>query len=297
MKLIIFILFLFCTHSFAQTNYRAVMTDTNGVVQRPTNFIEVNRIVSVNTNGAVSNPTNFWTANSNSINTIISTASYFNDRFFNRTIPTFANLLTENINGILQVSNSIIATEISGTNASGKTAIRLGRDVNSRGAAGLGTLFGSDSHFIWVRFEAIPSHGTVRAVLGNNWPSTTNIAEYPTSRAIGFELSKSGGITNQVRLIAHNGTTNTNGSWVNIGTEDQRFWIGVEQNKTNGEIKLYVGLNSAAPTNNTNATIFGGPTNNAGQNLSAFDVGLFTTNTNANTAYFSVYGAFIDVID
>jgi hypothetical protein len=137
----------------------------------------------------------------------------------------------------------------------------------------------------------------VRAVLGNNWPSATNIAEYPINRAIGFELSKSGGSTNQVRLIAHNGTTNTNGSWVNIGTEDQRFWIGVEQNKTNGEVKLYIGLNSATPTNNTNATIFGGPTNNAGQNLSAFDVGLFTTNTNANTAYFSVYGAFIDVID
>jgi hypothetical protein len=297
MKYLIALFMVASVSVFAQTNYRTVMTDTNGVLQRPTNFITTNRIVSVNTNGTVSNPTNFWTANSNSINTIIAPASYFNDRIFNRTIPTFANLLTENINGILQVSNSIIATEISGTNASGKTAIRLVRDVNSRGAAGSGTLFGSDSHFIWVRFEAIPSHGTVRAVLGNNWPSTINIAEYPTSRAIGFELSKSGGSTNQVRLIAHNGTTNTNGSWVNIGTEDQRFWIGVEQNKTNGEVKLYVGLNSAAPTNNTNATIFGGPTNNAGQNLSAFDVGLFTTNTNANSAYFSIYGTFIDVID
>jgi hypothetical protein len=283
--------------AFAQTNYRTVMTDTNGILQRPTNFITTNRIVSVNTNGAVSNPTNFWTANSNSINSVVAASSNVNDNIFNRTTATFANLLVDSVNGTATVSNSIITTEISGTNVSGKAAVRLIGSVNSIGPSGLGTRFANDSHTIWTKIEAIPSHGTIRVVLGNVLSSLVNVAEYPTNSAIGFEISNAGGDTNRVRLIAHNGTTNTNGPWVNIGTIFQRYWIGVEQNKTNGEVKLYVGLNSATPTNNTNATISGGPTNNAGQNLSGFDVGVFTTNTNANGAFFNVYSAFVDVTD
>jgi hypothetical protein len=272
MKFLIALFMVVSVSAIAQTNFRTVMSDTNGVIQRPTNF---------------------WLANSNSINAIIG----FNDRIFNRTTATFADLLNDSINGTATISNSIITTTISGTNASGKAAVRLIRDVNSRGAAGVGTIFANDSHTIWTRIDSLPSHGTVRVVLGNSIASTTNVAEYPTNRAIGFELSDAGGETNQVRLIAHNGTTNTNGPWVNIGNVFQRYWIGVEQNKTNGEVKLYVGLNSATPTNNTNATIFGGPTNNAGNLLSGFDVGVFTTNTNAQGAFFSVYSAFVDVTD
>jgi hypothetical protein len=165
------------------------------------------------------------------------------------------------------------------------------------GPAGNGTLFGSDSHTAWVRIQAVPRSGTARVVVGNNTFFATNIAEYPTNRAIGFELTDAGGDTNQVRLIAHNGTTNTNGPWVTIGDIFQRYWIGVEQNKTNGEIKLYVGVNAATPTNNTNATISGGPTNNAGGGLSSFDAGIFTTNTNGISIGVNVYSAFVDVVD
>lgn len=281
----------------AQTNYRTVMVDTNGVVQRPTNFITTNRIVSVTTNGTVANPTNFWTANSNSINSVIATTSYFGDRIFNRTTATFADLLINSVNGTATVSNSFIRTTISGTNASGKAAVRLIDNVNSSLSLGVGTLFANDSHIVWTKIGSVPRHGTVRVVLGNDVGLTTNVAEYPTNRAIGFELSDAGGNTNQVRLIAHNGTTNTNGPWVNIGSLFDRFWIGVEQNKTNGEVKLYVGINSATPTNNTNATISGGPTNAASGSFSGFDVGVFTTNTNVNNVFFDVFSAFVDVID
>jgi len=297
MKYLIALLMFFSVSAFAQTNLRTVMTDTNGVVQRPTNFIATNRIVSVTTNGVVSNPTNFWTANSNSINSVVSSVSGTNNEIFDRIIPTFANLLVDSVSGTATVSNSVISFTISGTNASGKAATRLIGNVNSRGAAGTGTIFANDSHTIWTRIDVLPRHGTVRAVLGNNISLATNVAEYPTNRAIGFELTDAGGDTNQVRLIAHNGTTNTNGPWVTIGDIFQRYWIGVEQNKTNGEVRLYVGLNSTPPTNNTNATILGGPTNNAGNLLSGFDVGVFTTNTNANSVFFSVYSAFVEVVD
>jgi hypothetical protein len=39
--------------AFAQTNLRTLMTDTNGIVQRPTNFFSINRILTFDTNGNV----------------------------------------------------------------------------------------------------------------------------------------------------------------------------------------------------------------------------------------------------
>jgi hypothetical protein len=277
MKYLIALLFVVSGFSAnAQTNLRAVMVDTNGTTQKPNNF---------------------WTANSNSINSIISNTSSTNNQIFNRTISSLADLSTDVIGGSSFISNSAAILIIDGTNASGKSATRLIRDVNSRAIAGVGTLFGNDNHIAWLRIEASPRAGSIRAVLGNSTSLSTNIAEYPTNRAIGFEITDAGGDTNQVRLIAHNGTTNTNGPWVTVGTIFDRYWIGVEQNKTSGEVKLYVGLNSSTPTNNTNATITGGPTNNAGAALSSFDAGAFTTNTNAGNLNLRVYSAFVDVVD
>jgi hypothetical protein len=298
MKYLIAILFLISGFSAnAQTNVRAVVVDTNGVLQKPTNFITTNRIVSVTTNGTVANPTNFWTANSNSINSVVASVASTNNQIFNRTVSSMADLSTDTVSGSTEIGNSAAKAGIAATNSTGKAAFRLIRDVNSQVPQGAGTLFGSDSHTIWTRIESVPRAGVVRGVLGNTTAGTTNIAEYPTNRAIGFELTDAGGDTNQVRLIAHNGTTNTNGPWVTIGDVFQRYWIGVEQNKTNGEVKLYVGVNSATPTNNTNATITGGPTNNAGSTLSSFDAGIFATNTNAISITLNVYSAFVDVVD
>jgi len=260
----------------AQTNLRTVMTDTNGVVQRPTNF---------------------WTANSNSINSVVTSVASTNNQIFNRTVSSMADLSTDTINGAITVGDSFFTSSIAATNSSGKAAARLIGNVNSRSPAGLGTLFGNDSHTIWTRIEVVPRSGTARIVLGNRIFENTNIAIYPTNTAIGFEVTDVGGGTNGVRLIAHNGTTNTNGPWVNIGDVFQRYWIGVEQNRTNGEVKLYVGINSGTPTNNTNATISGGPTNNAGGGLSAFDAGIFTTNTNAGSINLYIFSAFVDVVD
>jgi hypothetical protein len=277
MKLFIAIFFFLSGLAYGQTNFRAVMVDSNQVVQRPTNF---------------------WTANSNSINSVVASVASTNNQIFNRTVSAMADLSTDTVNGTVTIGNSVAIATIAATNSSGKAAFRLIRNVNSRIPAGTGTLFGNDSHTLWTRIEASPfTSGSIRVVLGNSAATTTNIAEYPTNRAIGFEFSDAGGFTNQVRIIAHNGTTNTNGPWVTIGDVSQRYWIGVEQNKTNGEVKLYVGVNAGVPTNNTNATISGGPTNNAASSQSSFDAGLFTTNTNAGSVALYIFSAFVDVVD
>jgi hypothetical protein len=299
MKYLIAFLFLLGVEAYAQTNLRSVMVDTNGVVQRPTNFIATNRIVSVNTNGSVSNPTNFWTANSNSINSVVSQSPYLSDRIFNRKISSFASLRTESVNSTISATNSIASLSIEATNTNGIAAIILISSVNNVGPAGIGTRFASDSHFAWINVDGVVrEHGTLRMVLGSSQNLTTNLAAYPTNRAVGFELTEGAGGTNQVRLIAHNGTTSTNGTWVSIGNVFSRYWIGVEQNKTSGEVKLYVGADSATPTNNTNATITGGPTNNADLGLAALMAGLFVTNSNTNgNVSASIYSAFVDIID
>jgi hypothetical protein len=53
MKLFIAIFFFLSGLAYGQTNFRAVMVDSNQVVQRPTNFFSVNRILTFDTNGNV----------------------------------------------------------------------------------------------------------------------------------------------------------------------------------------------------------------------------------------------------
>lgn len=285
----------------AQTNLRSVMVDTNGVVQRPTNFITTNRIVSVDTNGAVATPSNFWTANSNSINSVVSSISssftpvdyvYKVQQYF------FGNNTIESNNATINDANSSLLISIASTNSNAVGAVRLIANVNSRSAAGLGTLFANDSHTAWFRLESVPrENGLARFVLGAPSNPNTNIATYPTNRAFGFELKGLGGDTNGIRLIAHNGTTNTNGPWVAIGDIFQDYIIGVRQNKTNGEISLFVGLNQSSPTINTNATILGGPTNNADNLQNALEVGLFATNTNSISISLQINAALVEISD
>ncbi len=162
----------------------------------------------------------------------------------------------------------------------------------------MGTLFGSDGHIAWIRFEALPyENGLIRFLLGRTFIDTTNIAAYPTNTAIGFELRRLSGDTNEARLIAHNGTTNTNGPWVPVATVFRRQTIGVEQNKTNGQVRLWVGEGASRPVVNTNATISGGPTNNSPENHSTLSLGLFTTNTNSSFIGINVFSALVEIID
>jgi hypothetical protein len=275
------------------------LTNTNAASFRAALFGSGTNAVLVNSNGEVVSPTNVWAANSNAINAVIAPVSYFTERIFNRRMTSFADLRTESVDASANVSNSTASITIQFTNTNGAAAVMLMRDINNVGPAGVGTRFGADNHWLWINFDCVVrEHGTFRVVLGGNQNATSNIGAYPTNSAFGFELTQAAGETNQVRLIAHNGTTNTNGPWVPIGNLFQRYWIGVEQNKTNGEVKLYVGVNAATPTNNTNATISGGPTNNAAAANTALTARVSITNSNTNgNVGVSILSAFVDVID
>ena len=280
----------------------AVMVNTNGLVQRPTNFIVTNRIVSVATNGTVSNPTNFWTANSNSINAVVaanSTSFTPSDSVYRVQQYFFGNNTKELSNSTIFDIGSNLSISIAATNANAIGAVRLIGDVNSSGTGGVGTRFANDSHTAWIRLEPLPrENGLMRFVLGLQNNLSTNLASYPTNHAIGFELrSLSGSLTNEVRLIAHNGTTNTNGPWIVIGDVFQDYTLGVSQNKTNGQIRLFVGVNQGTPTLNTNATILGGPTNNGVGGNSALEVGVFTTNTNSGSVNLRVDASLVEIAD
>lgn len=286
MKTLIVLLAMVCG-VYGQTNWRTVMVDSNGVVQRPTNHWSIAPVVTVNSNGVIIKPTNFWAVN----------APVSVDANHNMFKTAFANLATATSAGANTViSNSIVECDIAATNTSGTSSVRLIARVNDRGSSGQGTQFGNNSHTAYTVIDALPRiNGNVRVVLGNSTFST-NIAAYPTGHAIGYELENVGtSDTNRVRLIAHNGTTATNGPWVSIGTAFQRFTIGVRQNKTNNIVELIVGVNEATPAINTNATISGGPTGNADIGESAFDFGLFTTGTNAAGINANVYAAWVEV--
>jgi len=265
LKLLILVLLASASTGLAQL--KAVMVDDSGVVQRPQNF---------------------WSANSQSSD--------------NRTDATFANLATrQSGNGIAILTNSQINVALSDTNADSISAVRLMATANARPNAGAGTLWNSDSHAFWIVFDCIPRGSDTFRVVAGNSAFSTNIASSPITRAVGFEMGlageNAGTGTNRVRLIAHNGTTLTNGPWVNVGNWFDRYTIGVLQNKSTGEVRLMVGVNSSAPSFITNAAISGGPTNNAGNGEGAWEVGMFSTQTNSGAAGAGIYAAWLNVTD
>jgi len=243
---------------------KAVMVDTNGVVQRPTNFFAVNA-------GVVA---------------------------FRQEV-TFANLQTQVDGGSVEVTNSHASGVVSATNSNGIAAVRLIGVANARPLSGVGTEFAADSHTAWFTVQVVGrENGVIRAVLGGN-NNSTNVALYPTNIAVGAEITITPGTvsTNRVRLIAHNGSAATNGPWVTLGTWNAKYVIGVQQSKGSDEVKLWVGTNAVPPVINTNGTISGGPTNNAPLFHSAFDIGMFSSNTNTANASYNVFGARVEVTD
>jgi hypothetical protein len=263
LKRIAFILLALASTCAAQL--KSVMVDDSGVVQRPVNFW--------NANGQL-NP--------------------------NRRSVTFANLATHTSDsGIANATNSQASLSLESTNANSSASIRLMQVANGRPTSGGGTMWANDSHAFWCVIDVVPRGTDVLRFVAGNSAFNTNYAIYPTNRAVGFEISlagESGGTgTNRLRLIAHNGSSASNGPWVNIGTWFDWYTIGVQQNKTNGEVRVSVGVNGAAPTALTNATMTGGPTNNAANGLSTWEAGMFSTQTNSGGAGAGIYSAWMEV--
>jgi hypothetical protein len=242
--------------------------------------------VMVNSNGVVQRPTNFMVANN-----IATNQGVLVD--FSYPIGT-ANLITyvQGANTGAGGTNGYVFFGTDGTTTNAQGLVRLLGAVNNMGTGGVGTDWRDEMNFVFTLDGLIRSTATGsqwRTVIGVYGVSTgTNIAAYPTNRAIGLELESgtTGSLTNRVRLIAHNGTTNTNGPWVDLGDIFQRYNIIIKHKGTNGIVELWHSLNYNQPTNNTNATISGAPTAAGGPLLNAWDAGIFqpTNNTNGNSS-------------
>lgn len=274
-----------------QTVLRSVMVNTNGVVQNPTNFIATNRIVSVTSGGQVNNPSNFWTANASSILSLLpqseSLAAVFSS--------PLASLTTYASNAIAQATNGVGIMYIDGATNSGASAIRLMQEVNNRESGGSGTLFAEHNHTISIVGQMIlRANGLMRVVLGSS-AATNDLAAYPSSAAVGFELDEINTSTNRVRLIAHNGTVATNGPWVDFGDIFQQYTFVVFQNRTNGTVQLSIGTNLTAPVLQTNATISGGPTVNAPFDADSLDIRISKSSTNNGATTFKVQRAMVEI--
>jgi|694.fasta_scaffold147819_2 hypothetical protein len=266
----------------AQTNLRTVMTDTNGVVQRPTNFIVTNRIVSVTTNGTVANPTNFWTANSNSINAVVTNAATSDWTLANFSSFDWVNIRdseVESNNITLFTAGSAIQLRVVATNSSGTGALKMSRFPNYSPSTGSGIRWNITNSF-FVRITASPSTNgdIVRFLLGNPQGGLSNFVAPLTNNGVGFEVTNNSG-TNQIRLIAHNGSTNIETAWVNTPTVTGRLNVGVVSSV--GIVTLYQSANSAALALVTNISITNGPTNAAGGDSGTFAGGIIATNTNS----------------
>jgi hypothetical protein len=261
-----------CSTALSQTGLTALMVNSNAVIAKPTNFITANNIA------------------------VKELCTFYQTQFV-----TFANLQTDDVGSTTEfISNSVASVNIVGTNTvtNAKSAVRLINSVNARAPAGGGTSWLKADHTFWLRIDnAIGTNAFIRSVMGNSSIISTNVASLPTNDAIGFELGRtntnaSGSL--RIRLIAHNGTSLTNGPWVDTGGNlFQTHTIGIAQ-KTNGQVKLYISVDDfAKPQEATNAAITGGPNNNGAVYHGAWDCGIFQDGTNAFNAGSSIYTAWV----
>ena len=144
------------------------------------------------------------------------------------------------------------------TNASSASGVRLGRlDRGYNAGANLAftapfTAFVYGQ--IWSRTNAVCRFVVTQTAAGES------IGNYPTNRAVGIEFRGASNL--EARLIAHNGTTATNGPWVSFdyGTIVYAYnTLYAVRYSTNGIVELYTSFNDEY-TNVPSATITGGPT-------------------------------------
>lgn len=296
-----FIALLTAVQALGQTNLRTVMVNSNGVVEKPTNFNSVNGFVVADTNtGSVQYPTNFWTNvvpsifwsnNSANIASILNLSDAPSQK---AVLGTGLASMTTN-GGTVTVTNSYARLTTPNTNASAFAALRLMAEAGSRNPNGAGTTWATfnNEFYVTAQYAMNTESNKFRVVVGNFQYSSTNIATIPTSPAVGYEVMVDTNDDLLVRLIAHNGTNLINGPFVSLapnGDIYQRYTIGVRVNKTNGACSLLIGTNSMPVTVIPSAQITG-PTINASGNYDSFDIGIFNAETGGIGGTVQITGA------
>lgn len=160
------------------------------------------------------------------------------------------------------------------TNASSASGVRLGR--LDRGYNDTPILAWSGAFTAFVYAEIWSRTNAICRFVVTQTGTTEGIANYPTNRAVGIEFR--GDANMEARLIAHNGTTATNGPWVSFDYGSIVYaynTLFAVRHLTNGTVELY--RNS---TNVPSATITGGPTNGSSAGFVHVDYGM-ENSTNA----------------
>jgi len=289
-SLLVAVLFAVTVHA-QTTNYKAVMVETNGVLYKPTNFFTTNLVVTVNSNGATTSPTNFWTANSNSINSIVGNEDWVVQNFASIDWISVTDSERETNNSTISQLGSVIEMSIPGTNSSGVAALRMSRFPNWSPPSGSGIRWTVTNSF-WVRLTTtLSTNGDiVRIMLGKSAVLSTNFIGAFTTNGVGTEIRNNNG-TNQIRLIAHNGATNIESSWIDAATTLGRLNVGVVS--AVGNVTLYQSRDSLPIALVTNISITNGPTTVVGSSSAAFYAGIIATNTNALSRSMYIFDALL----
>jgi hypothetical protein len=251
--------------------------------------------VMANNSGQIHKPTNFWAANASAVNSIVTNQTTINlSQLFatTRFATTFAGVATS-LSG-MSIGNEPGWFEMfsPGSNSVASGQAMLMRYVLSGQATGAGLQFGTRNYALVVDLATSTeaTNNIVRCAIGNTFVDAGTL----TGSGIGFEIRTDGG-TNQIRVIAKNGTNALASSgWIGIGGPN-RTVVSVES-RTNGQVSLSTsqGITGELPTVRTN--ISGGPTSPIGSGTSHVNLGLFITTTNALTRYVAVYGAGVQIV-
>lgn len=276
---------------FSQTNFTAVMVDSNSVVQRPTNFITNNRIVTVTTNGEVANPTNFWSANSNSINLVVSNSANplsvltnlleAPDRFRNLSHAMSSSLVGAGAVHSLLVDGRLDVRIVNGdTNA--RANVRVNRNGPWNGISG-------NSGINWGRAFSVSASGGKTMSTNNQNRSFlilgagTSDNDVPTNgNFVGLQWTNA---TNAQVIIGSNSVITTNGNIATSAAADFFLWI---DHKTNGTGDIYYAERLSATnaaTEKPSVASFSytnGPTAVSSNSQTSLTFGLVTVISNSN---------------
>lgn len=276
---------------FSQTNFTAVMVDSNSVVQRPTNFITNNRIVTATTNGEVANPTNFWSANSNSINAVVSNSANplsvltnlleVPDRFRN-----LSHAMASSLVGAGAIHSSLVDGRLDVRIVNGDTNARANVRVNRNGPW---NGISGNSGINWGRtFSVSASGGKTMSTNNQNRAflilgAGTSDNDVPTNgNFVGLQWTNA---TNAQVIISSNGVITTNGNIATSAAADFFLWI---DHKTNGTGDIYYAERLSATnaaTEKPSVASFSytnGPTAVSSNSQTSLTFGLVTVVSNSN---------------
>jgi hypothetical protein len=272
MKYILFLIALAST-AFSQTNYRSVMVDTNGVVQRPTNFFAINNILTNQTPQALGfnyvlnlvNRVN-WTANQWTVITNVGSWDVSDGRMVIQNLGT---------------NSGSSAIAYMGANIGGMSVLNLSSDSGISIDSGSGLIFqgslGGSRVGVVKRFviRGVSSGGVyddVGSLDRAGWAVETRLD----------------GTTNQARLIVHTSSGVVASGWtIAAGVSSDVKTIWTWRDATNTYVQIQKDFGNAFDTNAT-ITVTNVPGGTGAASTFSIGVAIINTSNVSSGAYFDI---------